>query len=311
MMTLLYASLYTGALVFLAGCTWRVVRYARMPLHLRWELYPVPHEDSHRVEHGGSYFEEADWWKKRRHYNLSGELSFMVPEMVFLKGLREFNPKLWNRSFPFHSGLYLVAGSGALLGFASLLSLVWPHVLAGGLGTSLHLLYKFASLAGSSLIILGCFGLLLRRSTDEELRNHTVPGDIFNLLFFFVTFSTLLAGYLFRGSSFPGMLALARGLLSVHLVPAVSGMFQAGLLLLAALVAYIPYTHMSHFIAKYFTYHSVRWDDASIRHKPKIAQQMAEYLTYRPTWSAAHIAGNGRKTWAEIAAENPAQEKKS
>ena len=33
----------------------------------------------------------------------------MVPEMLFLHGLRTFNRSLWYRSFPFHFGLYLLA----------------------------------------------------------------------------------------------------------------------------------------------------------------------------------------------------------
>jgi hypothetical protein len=49
--------LYLAALVFVVACVVRALPYARMPLHLRWELYPVPHEEAARVEHGGSYFD--------------------------------------------------------------------------------------------------------------------------------------------------------------------------------------------------------------------------------------------------------------
>ena len=51
---------------------------------------------------------------------------------------------------------------------------------------------------------------------------------------------------------------------------------------------------MSHFIAKYFTYHSVRWDDEPMRRSDRRARAMAEYLTYRPTWTAPHIRGTRR-----------------
>ena len=31
--------------VYIAGIyTFRTIKYARMPMHLRWELYPLPHE---------------------------------------------------------------------------------------------------------------------------------------------------------------------------------------------------------------------------------------------------------------------------
>ena len=53
---LLYSILYLAALVFLTACVVRAIGYARLPLHLRWELYPVPHEEKKRAEHGGAYF---------------------------------------------------------------------------------------------------------------------------------------------------------------------------------------------------------------------------------------------------------------
>ena len=43
-------------------------------------------------------------------------------------------------------------------------------------------------------------------------------------------------------------------------------------MLSALLAAYIPFTHMSHFVGKYFTYHAVRWDDAANRRGGAIEQ---------------------------------------
>ena len=66
----LYCLLAAGALVFLAACLVRLVTYARQPIHLRWEIYPVPH-------------------------GRLGELKVMLPEIAFLKGLWEFNRPMW------------------------------------------------------------------------------------------------------------------------------------------------------------------------------------------------------------------------
>ena len=52
-------------------------------------------------------------------------------------------------------------------------------------------------------------------------------------------------------------------------------------------------THMSHFIAKYFTYHAVRWDDRPSRQGSAFEKRIAEYLTYRPRWAAPHIGADG------------------
>ena len=39
------------------------------------------------------------------------------------------------------------------------------------------------------------------------------------------------------------------------------GLTALEICLAALLLAYIPLTHMSHFVAKWFTYHHVRWSD--------------------------------------------------
>jgi hypothetical protein len=66
-------------------------------------------------------------------------------------------------------------------------------------------------------------------------------------------------------------------------------------------------THMSHFIAKYFTYHAVRWDDRPSQRGGVLEKRVAEYLTYRPRWAAPHVGADGARTWADIASANPAR----
>lgn len=307
MTMVIYAIIYMAVLVFLVACISRAILYARAPVHLRWELYPVPHEEADRVKHGGSYFETADWWTKPSHFNLWGELKFMVPEMLFLKGLWEFNRSMWFRSFPFHFGLYLLIATVGLLVLSALAAILAPDVMAGTLATGVPYLYTFTGLLGSVLVLLGALGLLARRLSDHELKTYSAPADIFNLVFFFVTFVFLLVGYVFRTPDFPGALAFAQGLLTWDTSLRVPGLLATGLVLGALLVAYIPLTHMSHFIAKYFTYHAVRWDDQPAVKAEKMGRKLAEYLTYRPTWAAPHIAADGTKTWAEVATTNPAQ----
>jgi nitrate reductase gamma subunit len=302
-----YAIIYLAALVFFVACVVRAVAYAKAPVHLRWELYPVPHEEADRVKHGGSYFEAVDWWTKPSHFNIWGELKFMVPEMLFLKGLWEFNRKMWFRSFPFHFGLYLLIGTIGLLVVGALAAIFAPGLIAGTPGTALHYLYTTTGLLGSALVLLGALGLLMRRLTDEELKTYSTPGDIFNLLFFVVALGFLIACYLFGRSEFPGALAFTQGLLTFDTSLRIPGLLAVGLVLGATLAAYIPLTHMSHFIAKYFTYHSVRWDDQATVKGGKLESKIAEYLTYRPTWAAPHVGADGTKTWAEVATTNPAQ----
>ena len=51
------------------------------PLHVRWELYPVPHEGD-KAKHGGSYMEEVDWWKKKRHLSHLEDIKGILEEVL-------------------------------------------------------------------------------------------------------------------------------------------------------------------------------------------------------------------------------------
>ncbi len=300
-----YVVLYLSAAVFAAACAVRAWRYARTPIHLRWELYPVPHEAPELAEHGGSFFEELDWWTRPHKRNLAGELLAMSTEILLLRALYEHNRRLWYRSYAFHAGLYLLIGACGLILLTALLAVFAPAALASGLGGVLHWLYLVAGAAGVALSIVGALGLLHQRLTDPRLRTSTVPGDIFNLCFFVVAFGLLAAGYLLKGPGAPGVAAVAVGLLTFDRTLAVPPLWGAGLVLCGLLAAYIPLTHMAHFIGKYFTYHYVRWDDAPTAFNKRIALRLAEYLTYRPTWSAAHVGADGKRTWADVATTNP------
>lgn len=306
---LIYIVIYSAVLIFIIGCIRRIVQYARTPLHLRWELYPVPHERPDRVAHGGSYFEDSEGWKERppSRFKLRGELRFMVPEILFLKGLWEFNRPLWWVSFPFHFGLYLIIAATLLLIVSAAVAIAVPGFAAGNVMLVARSLYRVAGGLGCLLVLVGGTGLLRRRVHDEKLRSYTSFADVFNLLFFIATFIWLGIGYVLRPAGAPSAGAIARGLLTFDTSLTLPDALSTGFILGAILMAYIPFTHMAHFIAKYFTYHAVRWDDARYGRGSSMEARVAEQLTYRPAWSAPHMDSNGEKTWAEIASGNPAQ----
>ncbi len=306
MTVMVYVAIYLLAAIFVARSVARAIEYASAPAHLRWELYPVPHEAPERAGHGGSYFEETDWWQKPGKKNLAGEMKVMAPEMLFLKGLWEFNRALWFRSFPFHFGLYLCLLALSLLGLRAVVSLLAPQLAGGAAGGLWTLAYQAAGVAGAVLVIAGAIGLLVRRVADGDLRGFTTPADFFNLIFFAAAFAALLGTYALRPARTVTGLEFARGLLAFDTTLAVPPAMAVAAVLGFALAAYIPFTHMSHFIAKYFTYHSIRWDDAPVEKRRGLEAKVARYLTYRPSWAARHVGADGVKTWAEIAASAPA-----
>lgn len=300
-------AIYAGSALFLIGCILRIVQYGRAPRHLRWELYPVPHEEPVRAAHGGSYFETANWWQKPQHFSLAGEVGAMAPEMLFLKGLWEYNRRLWYASFTFHLGLYCSIATAGLVLLAAAAESVSPQLAAGATFDGVVNVYRALGIAATVLTIAGACLLLYFRLSDPGLKNYAAPADIFHLIFFIATFAVLAVGYALApaGLSIRGLVS---GLLTFNTQVSAGGLFGVGLLMASALAAYIPFTHMSHFIAKYFTYHQVRWDDHVNVRGGKLEAELKGSMGWKPTWSAPHVGANGERTWAEVASMNPAQE---
>ena len=60
-----YVVAYVALGIFAVAVVARFLMWSRMPMHVRWELYPVAHEGS-RAHYGGSYLEDVGWWNKPR-----------------------------------------------------------------------------------------------------------------------------------------------------------------------------------------------------------------------------------------------------
>jgi nitrate reductase gamma subunit len=206
---------------------------------------------------------------------------------------------MWYVSYPFHLGLYVLSAS-VVLGLGGL---VFPSAAAA----PAHDLAAAGGTLGCVLGLTGSIGLLVRRLTTLELRIYSAAADFFNLVFFAVTLILLLMGYWARPVGSPGPLAILRGAATFDTALQPSTMLAAGLAAGAVLLAYIPMTHMSHFIGKFFTYHLVKWDERVNVPGGTIETKMAEYLMYRPTWSAPHVGATGKRTWVDIATTNPTQ----
>lgn len=291
MAALLYIATYCALATFAIGCLRRARQYAKLPVHLRWELYPVPHEPSPRAAYGGSYFEESEWWTKPRRLNRAGELAVMAREIFLLETVRKAKPSLWWRSQLFHSGVFLVIMA---IGCDALGAVIAP------LGAVGH----FVGYLGLAMILAGSLALLWRRISQRELDDYTHPADIVQLAALAIAALLLFLGSLRPDA--PSVLQFVRAAVSFDTsleIPAVLGL---GLLLTAALVTYIPFSRMAHFIGKYFGYHAVRWDDVPNR-GGQLSRVLARNLELKPTWSASHFAADGSKTWTDVVTDNPTE----
>ncbi|KPK87471.1 hypothetical protein AMJ80_12010 [bacterium SM23_31] len=246
---------------FIVILAFRTIKIIRTPLHLRWELMPIPHEKG-RYYYGGSRYEKIDHWKKPAEKSSLTELTAMLEEIIFIKSLFKRNRQLWWFSYPFHTGLYFLICYLFLLVTGAIAENNGVTIAAdsGIFGTIVHYLTVFCGFSGLILSITGAAGLLVKRMTRKELRLYSTPSDYFNLVFFLIV---MITGFI------------------------------------ATLLIYLPFTHMIHFMAKYFAYHRVRWADEPNTSGSKVEKHVIKQLGYKVSWSASHVKQGG--TWADIA----------
>lgn len=287
------------------GAARKAYKYFNMPLHLRWELYPVAHEAG-KASYGGSYFEEGDWWTKPIKPSLMGELSGMMSEMIFVKGLYEENRKLWNKSFPFHFGLYMLIGFTGLIVFGALLEVAGVRMVGSDrsvIAALIQGLTYLMGIPGMLMVLYGSAALFLNRMSDPDLEDYTYLSHYLNLAFIFAATLTAFFAWLFSDLNFEMLRGFVGGLLPFKEMPPTGFLVSAEVVLAALLMAYIPFTNMSHPIAKYYMWHKVRWDDEPNFPGGEIERKIQGYLGMEVTWAGKHLKGEGKRTWAAIATE--------
>jgi nitrate reductase gamma subunit len=289
---------YFLIVIFLATFLYKTRKMAKLPIHLRWELAPVPHEKG-KSHYGGSYLEEYDWWTKKREKSLLDEAIYMGKEIFFLKGVFENNKKLWYLSFPFHFGMYVLTTAAILTFILSVL----PATFFVNEGSIAGSFIELLAAVGFFIGIIGTLGLLARRIFDPNLKSYTSGSAIFNLFFLLALF---LSGFvsIFSTPDFYGeMTAYAQSLLFADTTGMISGVVALHCIITLVFLAYLPFTKMLHFLAKYFTYHDVRWNDSPMIGNKKMQQEVIDLLNQKVTWAAPHLNADGKKNWVDIATE--------
>jgi nitrate reductase gamma subunit len=163
---------WISAVLLVIVSMYKMYKVAILPLNVRWEVYPVPHEEGERRHYGGSYMEEVDWAKKPRAGSRVTEFVEMGTEIFLLQRVRKPNPYgIWLLSMAMHWGLYLGVGLLGLLVIGSLGAIPAFAILTNVLG-----------IVACALGTMGAFGLAIKRATDRNLNLCTAPIDYFNLL---------------------------------------------------------------------------------------------------------------------------------
>jgi nitrate reductase gamma subunit len=292
---------FAAIAIFLVVATYRTLAIIRLPTHLRWELAPIPHEKG-KGRYGGSYLEEYEWWKKPQRRSRIAPIIYMLTEIFLMRGIWKHNRALWPLTFAFHLGIYLTIGMILL----SLVSAVL--ILAEVPSPVLNVFLGIASVlavAGYLLGSVGAIGLILKRALDSNLRSFNTFTKYFNLVFLGALFISGAYAWLQSGDFASEMSLFIKRLITLDAGITANFPLSLHIVISLAFLLYLPFTDMIHFIAKYFTYHEIRWDDKPQDERMK--KELRGLLSQPVSWSAPHIPRG--KTWAEIASEKKSDEK--
>lgn len=295
---------YVLGLIFVIAFASKALKYARMPMHLRWELYPLAGETNRPW--GGSYLEEPEWWTKPiEGKSLLGEIRFMAEEILYFKGYLENNRGLWWIVYPFHMGIFLLVGFFALL-IVGALTMVGDIAVSGQSTNAWgEIVYYFTLVVGVAALILGTVGaagLLAKKAVDRNMSPYTRRIEYLNIILVLAIFLTGLISWVVADATFTDARAYVHSLFSFEEIDGIAGVSIAHIVLLSVFLAYLPFTNMMHFFAKFFTFHMVRWDDAPHLRGSEVERKLEPALRKEITWSAEHI--KGIKRWGDIASVN-------
>lgn len=284
--------------------------YKASPLHVRWEIYPIPHEGPKKYAYGGSYMEEKNWWTKRPHFDHWMDIKVMCQEIFFLHSTYEHNRDLWVRTYPFHLGLYMAMGGIFVLILQVILQLCGVSP-TNGFMVLLSNTVNAMALFGSLGIICGGTLLIIYRTTNKGLHKYTTKQMYFNLAAFVVFGFFTLGAWVFN----PSFADLGRNfvynLCTGHFKSLHSAWFVLAMLSGYVVMIWIPITNMRHILMKYFMYHNIMWGDKATVFSKKNQDTIPRLLEEPVTWSAWHVTGEGEKDWGEVATTNPAITPKS
>jgi nitrate reductase gamma subunit len=297
---LLVACVWGAVAVSLIGIFWRVLAIARQPIHLRWELAPIPREKS-RGNYGGSYLEEYEWWKKSREKSTIAPLIYMAREIFLLHSVRIHNRSLWPFSFALHLGIYFLL---AALFFHALSLISPPEPRTAFSGIHLEIASRIA-FCGYLLGTLGAVGLLMRRFWAPDIRGLSPAGAYFNLFLLGAVFVSGAWAWLYSADRMHEADRIIRGLIAFNEAPGISPPFAVHVVLFSLCCVCLPFTNMVHFVQKYFTYHSVMWNDKPL--DSRMERQLNHLLSQPVQWETADPGKE--RSWTEVVSEKAGDEK--
>ncbi|MFC2002454.1 hypothetical protein ACFLV4_00685 [Chloroflexota bacterium] len=297
-----YIAAYVSYIFVIAAYSFKVSKIARMPLHLRWELYPVPHEKGY--QHGGSYFEELEWWSKPREKNTLRSALYLLKQYFLFSGYFHRKREYWLSLYPWHIGFYLIV-LFHILTFFGALTMVTTDITISSISTSslgIGLYYLTLVVAVSSFVLgsFGSIGMLIERLTNRDLKDYASPLNYFNYTFFLIVFLSGLFSWAFFDPTLSAYREFWGSLITLQYMP-VEPATYIHIMLFSLFLIYLPFTRSTHYITILFAYFSVLWGDKPNLRGSEIERKIEGVLQKPVSWSAPHV--QSVKKWSDIASE--------
>ncbi|MFC1971420.1 respiratory nitrate reductase subunit gamma [Chloroflexota bacterium] len=297
-----YIATYVSYTFIIIAYVYKTLKIAKMPLHLRWELYPVPHDKGHR--HGGSYFEELEWWNKPQEKKTLRGIFYLLKQYFMFSGYFRKKRGYWLSLYPWHVGFYLIVLFHILTFFGALaivtVGINISSVSAIGLGIALYYLTLVVAVGSFILGSFGSIGMLIERLVKKELKDYASPANYFNYIFFLIVFLSGLFSWIFYDPTLSAYREFWVSLITFQYT-AVEPATYAHIMIFSLFLIYLPFTRSTHYITILFAYFSVNWGDKPNLRGSEIEKDIKEMLNKPVSWSAPHI--QSVKKWSDIATE--------
>ncbi len=297
MNTFLAIFTYFAYVFIIVMYTKKAVKYLSMPTHIRWELYPVIHEDAYR--YGGSYFEHLDWWTKARQKAHVRGLLFLLKEYFILGEYFKRNRGYWYFLYPWHIGFILIIAFHILCFFGAVLMALGIPVSPDSTSILGMMFYYVILLFGVVSFATGAFGsigILIKRVSDKNLNLYASPLNYFTYIFTLIVFLSGLYAWYFIDPMFAEYREFWKGLITLNFIT-VEPAAVLHIVLFNLFLIYLPFTRSMHYITRFFAFFLIRWDDEPNKRGSELEKKLQQLFGQKITWKAPHIKSGG--TWLD------------
>ena len=306
--TLIIILTYFAYVFIVAVYAFKIAGWLRLPPHIRWDLYPVIHEENYR--YGGSYYEQQEWWTKPRPKNTLRSLLYSLKDNFYMGEYYERNRLYWFFLLPWHLSFIFIITFHILCFFAAVSILGGLDIGSVSTHVAGRIFYYILLFTGGFAFVTGTFGsigMLIIRLADRGLRTYAMPMNFFNYVFFLVVYGSGLLSWLVFDPTLDEYRSYWIGLITLT-APALHPITTLHIVLFDIFLIYLPFTRSTHYITRILAYFFIRWDDEPNLPGSKLEKQIGGLLQRKVSWEGPHIQAG--KSWAEVAAASGLTEAK-